>query len=254
MAEMDDVKNLEIAQINDANLRREREKLQAENPTREGIAPVDVKTDPGRTYFADAPEQPAPQQAPAAPQQSAEDFSAPVADGAPRIVSNGKDYTSRQIISAPVQGTNQARTTLFFGNESAMPQAFAQATKQYNAPQSAEDRTSADYIASLNRTYSERRRQNGLRNDLIVTNAAEVKLTGNKEELKEYQRYSGWRDGLKRFSAAEMRAKHPDRMIKEAVWGMLPKNNIARKMMTRLKVFAGAEHTHAAQKPVEIKL
>ena len=43
-------------------------------------------------------------------------------------------------------------------------------------------------------------------------------------------------------------------MIKEAVWGMLPKNNIARKMMTRLKVFAGAEHTHAAQKPVEIKL
>ena len=89
---------------------------------------------------------------------------------------------------------------------------------------------------------------------VIVINAAEVKLTGNKEELKEYQRYSGWRNGLKRFSAAEMRAKHPDRMIKEAVWGMLPKNNIARKMMTRLKVFAGAEHTHAAQKPVEIKL
>ena len=56
------------------------------------------------------------------------------------------------------------------------------------------------------------------------------------------------------FTAAEMRAKHPDRMIKEAVWGMLPKNNIARKMMTRLKVFAGAEHDHAAQKPVEIKL
>ena len=89
---------------------------------------------------------------------------------------------------------------------------------------------------------------------VIVTNAALVKLTGNKEEQKEYQRYSGYRHGLKRFSAAEMRASHPDRMIKEAVWGMLPKNNIARKMMTRLKVFASAEHTHAAQKPVEIKL
>ena len=89
---------------------------------------------------------------------------------------------------------------------------------------------------------------------VIVTNAAAVKLTGKREELKTYQRYSGWRDGLKTFSAAEMRASHPDRMIKEAVWGMLPKNNIARKMMTRLKVFAGAEHTHAAQKPVEIKL
>jgi len=89
---------------------------------------------------------------------------------------------------------------------------------------------------------------------VIVTNAAKVKLTGKKEEQKDYQRYSGYRDGLKHFTAAEMREKHPDRMIKEAVWGMLPKNNIARKMMTRLKVFAGAEHVHAAQKPVEIKL
>lgn len=89
---------------------------------------------------------------------------------------------------------------------------------------------------------------------VVVVNAAQVKLTGKKEEQKEYQRYSGYRNGLKRFSAAEMRAAHPDRMVKEAVWGMLPKNNIARKMMTRLKVFAGAEHTHAAQKPVKIEL
>ena len=89
---------------------------------------------------------------------------------------------------------------------------------------------------------------------VIVTNAALVKLTGNKEQQKEYQRYSGYRNGLKRFSAAQMRAAHPDRMIREAVWGMLPKNNIARKMMTRLKVFAGAEHTHAAQKPVKVEL
>ena len=89
---------------------------------------------------------------------------------------------------------------------------------------------------------------------VVVINAASVKLTGNKEEQKTYERYSGWRNGRKEFTAAEMRASHPDRMIKEAVWGMLPKNNIARKMMTRLKVFAGAEHDHAAQKPVEIKL
>ena len=89
---------------------------------------------------------------------------------------------------------------------------------------------------------------------VVVINAALVKLTGNKEEQKTYERYSGWRNGRKEFTAAVMRATHPDRMIKEAVWGMLPKNNIARKMMTRVKVFAGAEHTHAAQKPVEIKL
>ena len=89
---------------------------------------------------------------------------------------------------------------------------------------------------------------------VVVVNAAQVKLTGKKEEQKEYQRYSGYRNGLKRFTAAEMRAAHPDRMVKEAVWGMLPKNNIARKMMTRLKVFAGAEHTHAAQQPAKIEL
>ena len=89
---------------------------------------------------------------------------------------------------------------------------------------------------------------------VIVVNAAQVKLTGKKEQQKEYQRYSGYRDGLKRFTAATMRATHPDRMIKEAAWGMLPKNTIARKMMTRLKVFAGPEHTHAAQKPEVITL
>ncbi len=89
---------------------------------------------------------------------------------------------------------------------------------------------------------------------VVVINAAQVKLTGKKEELKTYERYSGWRNGRKEFTAAQMRAKHPETIINEAVWGMLPKNNIARKMMTRLKVFAGAEHNLAAQKPVEIKL
>lgn len=89
---------------------------------------------------------------------------------------------------------------------------------------------------------------------VIVVNAAQVKLTGNKETQKEYQRYSGYRGGLKKFTAATMRERHPDRMIAEAVRGMLPKNNIARKMMTRLKIFAGAEHMHTAQKPVEIAL
>ena len=91
---------------------------------------------------------------------------------------------------------------------------------------------------------------------VIVTNAAQVKLTGKKEAMKDYQRYSGWRDGLKHFTAAEMRATHPERMIMEAVWGMLPKNNIARKMMTRVKVFAAAADAGmlAAQKPETITL
>lgn len=85
---------------------------------------------------------------------------------------------------------------------------------------------------------------------VIVINAEKVLLTGRKAEQKDYQRYSGYRGGLKHFTAATMLEKHPDRVILEAVWGMLPKNNIARKMMTRVKVFAGATHPHAAQNPV----
>ena len=90
--------------------------------------------------------------------------------------------------------------------------------------------------------------------DAYANMVEDSRFAGNKELLKDYTRYSGFRGGLKHFTAAQMREKHPERMIMEAVWGMLPKNNIARKMMTRLKVFAGAEHTHAAQKPVEINI
>jgi large subunit ribosomal protein L13 len=85
---------------------------------------------------------------------------------------------------------------------------------------------------------------------IIVINADKVRLTGRKMTQKEYQRYSGWRGGLKTFTAETMLEKHPERMIMEAVWGMLPKNNISRWMMTRIKVYRGAEHPHSAQKPV----
>ncbi len=87
---------------------------------------------------------------------------------------------------------------------------------------------------------------------VVVTNAAKVKLTGRKEEQKIYQNYTGWRSGLHETTAAEMRAKHPELIIKKAVEGMLPGNKLARGMMRRLKVYAGAEHPHAAQKPVEL--
>ena len=89
---------------------------------------------------------------------------------------------------------------------------------------------------------------------VIVINAEKVALTGRKEQQKEYQRYSGYRGGLKSFTAATMRARHPDRIIKLAVWGMLPKNNLSRKVMTRLKVFAGAKHTHEAQRPQKLEV
>ena len=84
---------------------------------------------------------------------------------------------------------------------------------------------------------------------IIVINAAKVKLTGKKEEQKIYQRYSGYRSGLKETTAAVMRERHPDRIIKLAVKGMLPKNKLSKNMMVRLKVYAGDQHPHEAQKP-----
>lgn len=84
---------------------------------------------------------------------------------------------------------------------------------------------------------------------VVVTNAAKVKLTGNKEQDKIYQHFTGYRGGLYETTAEEMRVKHPDWMIKKAVEGMLPGNTLARGMMRRLKVYAGAEHPHEAQNP-----
>lgn len=84
---------------------------------------------------------------------------------------------------------------------------------------------------------------------VVVINAARVRLTGKKERQKIYQRFSGYRGGLKEETAAEVRGKHPERMIEQAVKGMLPKNTLNRKIFSRLKVYAGAEHPHVAQRP-----
>ncbi|MBT3294798.1 MAG: 50S ribosomal protein L13 [Verrucomicrobia bacterium] len=84
---------------------------------------------------------------------------------------------------------------------------------------------------------------------VVVINAEKVKLTGNKDEKKIYHRYSGWRSGLKETKASVMRERHPDRMIRLAVRGMLPRNTLSRNTARRLKVYAGAEHPHEAQNP-----
>ncbi len=89
---------------------------------------------------------------------------------------------------------------------------------------------------------------------VVVINAKKVVLSGRKEEGKIYQRYSGYRGGLKEFTAAQIRATHPERMIESAVRGMLPKNRLGRQIYTKLKVYAGSEHPHAAQKPEAIAI
>ena len=84
---------------------------------------------------------------------------------------------------------------------------------------------------------------------VIVVNAAKVKLTGRKLDTKEYHSYSGYPGGLRSATAKDVRVDDPDRMIREAVKGMLPKNRLSRRLITKLKVYGGEEHPHTAQKP-----
>lgn len=84
---------------------------------------------------------------------------------------------------------------------------------------------------------------------VVVINASKVRLTGNKENAKHYMSYSGWKGGEKYRSVAQVRAKQPEELIHHAVKGMIPKNRLGRQLLTKLKVYAGAEHPHAAQKP-----
>ena len=84
---------------------------------------------------------------------------------------------------------------------------------------------------------------------VVVINAEKVKLTGNKETAKEFMSYSGWKGGEKYRTVAQIREKHPERLIEHAVKGMIPKNRLGRQLLTKLKVYAGPTHPHAAQKP-----
>lgn len=89
---------------------------------------------------------------------------------------------------------------------------------------------------------------------VIVVNAAKVKVSGRKAQMKEYDFYSLYPGGRKVVSFAEMMAKKPEKVIEMAVRRMLPKNALARKMLRKLKVYRGLEHDHQAQKPEKIEL
>jgi large subunit ribosomal protein L13 len=88
---------------------------------------------------------------------------------------------------------------------------------------------------------------------IIVVNAEKVLFTGQKLDQKVYTRYTGYQGGLKKTTAREMLDKHPERVLEKAVWGMLPKNRLGRKLIRRLKVYAGAAHPHAAQQPTPME-
>jgi len=89
---------------------------------------------------------------------------------------------------------------------------------------------------------------------VIVINAEKVKLTGKKLEQKMYHKHSEYPGGLNSISYNELLAKKPEKVIELAVKGMLPKNKLGRKIFKKLKVYAGAEHPHAAQQPEELDI
>ena len=84
---------------------------------------------------------------------------------------------------------------------------------------------------------------------VIVINAEKIALTGNKRETKLAYRHSGYPGGLRATTYAELLEKHPERAIEKAVRGMLPKNSLARAQLSKLKVYVGSDHPHAAQQP-----
>jgi len=83
-------------------------------------------------------------------------------------------------------------------------------------------------------------------------NAGGVRLTGNKAEAKLYRRHSGYPGGLRTSTAARELSEHPERVLRQAVEGMLPKNRLGRQLATKLKIYMGQEHPHAAQQPVTL--
>jgi large subunit ribosomal protein L13 len=87
---------------------------------------------------------------------------------------------------------------------------------------------------------------------VVVINAEKVVLTGKKETQKKFMSYSGWKGGERYRSVEEVRAKQPEKLIAHAVRGMVPKNRLGRVLLTKLKVYKGAEHPHSAQQPQKL--
>ena len=90
--------------------------------------------------------------------------------------------------------------------------------------------------------------------NVIIVNAEKIVLTGKKRENKIYRHHTGYLGGLKAAAVADVRKKHPERLLEEAIKGMLPKTKLGRAMFGKLKVYAGEKHPHQAQKPQPLNL
>jgi len=87
---------------------------------------------------------------------------------------------------------------------------------------------------------------------VVVVNAAKLRLTNKRETTKIYHRHTGYPGGLKSVSLRDQMKTYPDRVIRDAVWGMLPHNKLGRKLIKKLKIYAGNEHPHEAQNPTPV--
>jgi large subunit ribosomal protein L13 len=91
-------------------------------------------------------------------------------------------------------------------------------------------------------------------NFVVVINAEKVRLTGNKWDDKVYYRHTGYMGGVKSTTARKLNQEKPERLIRMAVWGMLPKNRLGRQLIKKLKIYRGVEHRHEAQQPERMVL
>lgn len=89
---------------------------------------------------------------------------------------------------------------------------------------------------------------------VVIINAEKVVFTGNKLKDKVYRHHTGWPGGLKEIAAEKLMQRHPERILEQAIRGMLPKNKLGRKMGKKLKVYAGSDHPHQAQQPEPLQL
>lgn len=89
---------------------------------------------------------------------------------------------------------------------------------------------------------------------VVVVNAAQVKVTGKKTDQKRYYRYTGYPGGLRVEEYRKLMRERPERVLRHAVWGMLPHNSLGRKLLKKLKIYPGAEHPHQAQQPEPLPL
>lgn len=89
---------------------------------------------------------------------------------------------------------------------------------------------------------------------VVVTNCEKIELTGNKLQNKQYQRHTGYPGGLDEISAAELMEREPEKIIEYAVWGMLPKNKLGKRIFQKLKVYDGPDHPHQAQQPDDYEI